>query len=142
MINHVMVVDHDEISMFITKHKIIKTGFAKNIISMSKSTKALDYFEYVSSNPEGIIPELIFLDLSMPVMNGWEFVKLFTKHFLPLFPSTKICITSFLNPSEEVKAIVHPCVINFINKPLSLHVLEGLKDHELLRRYFMEVSVK
>ncbi|GAB3163622.1 response regulator [Telluribacter humicola] len=137
-----MVVDHDEISLFITKHKITKTGFAKNIISMTKSTKALDYFDFLASNQEKVVPDLIFHDLSMPVIDGWEFVKLFTKYFLPLFPSTKICITSFLNPSEEVKAIVHPCVINFINKPLSLHVLEDLKKHEALRHYFKEIPAR
>ncbi|GAB3181757.1 response regulator [Telluribacter humicola] len=139
MLNNVLVIDDDETSIFVTKHRIIKSGFAKNVLSFTYSHQAISYLEQLPSLTDAA-PDMIFLDLNMPFMNGWKFLDLFTQHFLPRFPTTTVCILSSLIPSEEVKSTIPPYVIAFINKPLSTPDLEALINHENLESYFRSTS--
>ena len=85
------------------------------------------------------LPELIFLDLNMPMMDGWEFLKLFEEKYAPLFPNTKVIIlSSTVNPLDWEKSKEHQVVIGFEKKPLSVETLDNLKQSEVLKQFFDE----
>jgi len=73
------------------------------------------------------LPELIFLDINMPIMNGWEFLELLTGRGANKTPKIYM-LTSSISPDDIKKSEDHPMVTNYITKPLSLAKLQSIKD--------------
>ena len=71
---NVLVVDDDGIYQFTTKKTLEATGFANNIFICSNGREAIELIQSNIKNDPGI-PDVIFLDVNMPVMNGWDFLK-------------------------------------------------------------------
>lgn len=68
---------------------------------------------------EGKIPDRVFLDINMPLMDGWEFLEILTEETEHKKINTKISmLTSSLFPEDEAKALNYEYVDNYINKPL------------------------
>lgn len=136
MIKNLLVIDDDEINLFIVNQFIAKHQFAEHVINLRNGKEAIDYFEALVET-RGTPPELIFLDLYMPIMTGWEFLDDYSCRFEPLFPATRICVLSnSLMMEDQLKAMSYTCCISFITKPLSAVRLISLKKYEALRQYF------
>ena len=69
------------------------------------------------------------LDLNMPVMGGWEFLDLFSKNDYPvIFKNCKVIVlSSTIDPDDIKKARTYPMVHDFLSKPITKEMLEGLK---------------
>jgi CheY-like chemotaxis protein len=73
----------------------------------------------------------------MPMMDGWEFLKLFKEKYAQQFPETKVIIlSSTVNPLDWEKSKEHDLVIGFEKKPLSVETLDRLKQTEVLKQFF------
>ena len=74
-------------------------------------------------------PELVLLDLNMPIMNGWELLdKYLELEFNLIFTKTKfIVLSSTIDPSDIEKSKSYPMVIDFISKPITKDILAELK---------------
>ena len=140
MISKVLCVDDDTISLTISQLLLKRTGFAAEVDTVIDGSEALEYFEDLfANNPDPVknAPELILLDINMPVMNGWEFLQEYTPHYLDRLSNTRIIIlSSTIDPEDFALAKQYPVVMQFISKPLSIEHLEELKSSEFLKEYF------
>jgi CheY-like chemotaxis protein len=110
---------------------IKKNSFATEIASAMNGQQGIDYYKTLLNSPEADksnYPNLIFLDLNMPIMNGWEFLDEFVKTYYVQFPKTKVVIlTSSIDPKDEERASEYSIAIDFLSKPLTGTMLNDLR---------------
>lgn len=119
----VLLIDDSYIDNLISRKILQSSKFAENIIVKDSSQKAVEYIRESFANGHQI-PEIIFLDLRMPDMSGFEFLK--TLDTIPeLNPEViKIYVlSSSLDPKDFQRIKENKLVSNFIGKPLSKEIL-------------------
>ncbi|MDR7210394.1 response regulator [Flavobacterium piscis] len=130
MLEQILCIDDDPITLMLCKKVIEKASFSTEIITAQNGEEALRFFnELKYSKNKAKKPQLIFLDLNMPVMGGWEFLDHFTSVDYEEFNSISIIVlSSTINPEDLAKAKKYPVVIDFLSKPISKSMLEYLKN--------------
>ena len=131
-LNCILLIDDDEPTNFLNRLTIEQSGCVRHIRIAQSGQEALDYLQYCG--PEGSPrPDLIFLDINMPAMDGWEFLERYR-----ILPSDRkaaivlIMLTTSLNPDDELRTQEIPEIAGFENKPLSQERL-----NLLLEKYFV-----
>lgn len=126
---NVLCIDDDPITLMLCKKVLEKVNFASSIYSVKNGEEALEFFTNMKSDNEVNKIDIVFLDLNMPIMNGWEFLDEYTKiGFDTLFNNTKfIVLSSTIDPKDINKSKTYSKVINFISKPITKELLEKLK---------------
>lgn len=121
---NLLVIDDDEINIFITKKIIEKTMFDVNMVSKGNGKLAIEYISSIADNKIEF-PQLILIDINMPVLNGWDFIEAYEK--LNITPEVEIYIlSSSVYENDIEKAKTYKSVKGFISKPLSLERLSEL----------------
>ena len=132
MLDLILCVDDDPITLMLCKKVICKTTFSNEIITAQNGEEALKYFDSIKLNDTESQkqPQLIFLDLNMPVMGGWEFLDSFcTSNYSAFNTTTKVVIlSSTIDPEDLEKAKKYPMVIDFLSKPITLSMLDYLSN--------------
>lgn len=106
-----LIVDDDEIFLFTATYVLNKAYPGINIITSRNGEEALAKLQEVS-------PSALFVDLNMPIMDGWELLERLGKKFdTPPFPI--VIVTSSIDPSDKQKAARHHLKPTFVEKPLS-----------------------
>ncbi|MBM3176850.1 MAG: response regulator [Bacteroidetes bacterium] len=119
-----MLVDDNDTDNFISKRIIEITGFAGRVEAKNSGKVALDYLRE-NQDQVGNIPDVIFLDINMPVVDGFVFLYEFDKFPDLVKNKTKIIILSSSDNKRDIDKIVNNNhVINFITKPLTDTALE------------------
>jgi CheY-like chemotaxis protein len=123
----VLLVEDDPITVLVCDRIIKISDFADKVTSCENGKVAIDHLKKLASE-EGPYPEIIFLDINMPVMNGWDFLEEFEpiKHMFQPFPSIYI-LSSTVDPEDYKKAKSFSIVKDFISKPMSKEFLEFIK---------------
>jgi CheY-like chemotaxis protein len=120
-----LLIDDDSTSVFLTELLLKREQFADAPRSFNSAEPALDYL--IEGLPERV-PDIIFLDLNMPVMDGWEFLKALRPHEPVLAGRCHIYIlTSSMAPSDIDRAREFSLVTRLIHKPLNGKVLHGIR---------------
>jgi len=117
-VDNVCIIDDDPIFVYGTKVLLNSNrNFCSNILVYENGQEALDVLQNTLNTNE--FPDVIFLDLNMPVMDGWEFLDEFCK--LPIVDAnTNIYIlSSSVNPLDIEKSKKYSLVKDFISKPLT-----------------------
>lgn len=130
----ILLIDDDEATNYL--HRImIDDAECTEETYVTKNGKAA--LEYLRSSVEGQHPQpdLIFLDINMPIMDGWDFLEEYQK----LDEAQKgkivlIMLTTSVNPDDYEKAKNYPDVAGFKNKPLTVELL-----HEIVENHFKEI---
>lgn len=111
-----MFIDDDEATNFYHRFIVDESDICEKHIFYEKAEDALDYFS--NSISEENIPDVIFLDINMPKIDGWMFLDRYAS--IPMQKSPIIImLTTSLSPSDKEKADKNPLVKAFLNKPLS-----------------------
>jgi CheY-like chemotaxis protein len=133
MLDQILCVDDDPITLMLCKKVIIKSSFSNEIITSQNGEEALSYFNTIkhinNKNKPIPQPQLIFLDLNMPVMGGWEFLDHFNSQEFAEFSTIKVVVlSSTIDPEDLEKSKQYPMVVDFLSKPISQSMLEYLKN--------------
>jgi len=115
----VMLVDDNDTDNFISKRIIEITNFAEEVIVKSSGKSALDYLGDHNEDV-GRLPEIIFLDINMPIVDGFVFLYEFEKFNNVIKDNCKVIILSSSDNKRDIDKIVNnDYVIKFITKPLT-----------------------
>ncbi|PBQ30436.1 hypothetical protein CNR22_01195 [Sphingobacteriaceae bacterium] len=124
-----LIIDDDDIIVFIHERILIDCKFSVVPKSFHSAKQALNYMQTQPAKRY-----LIFLDINMPEMNGWEFMEALTagdldKQFAVLL------VSSSVNVSDHEKSKNYPCVLNYIEKPLDKEKLQTMKESEAFKNF-------
>ena len=128
-----MLVDDNPDDNFFHERVIRKSDAADIVIAKQTAIGALEYLKSRKDNSDAH-PNLIFLDINMPGMNGWEFLEEYYK-LDKQFQSEAIVVmlTTSNNPDDKIKAKLFNGVSDFKTKPLTKEMLE-----EIIDKYFKQ----
>jgi CheY-like chemotaxis protein len=131
--NKVFCIDDDTVALMLYKIMLNKSLFCSEIITALNGQEALNYYSNLlnsaSETEKSEYPRLIFLDLNMPVMGGWEFLDNFSNSFFKHFEETKVIVlSSTIDPEDFEKAKQYPMVIKSLSKPLTRDMLKYIKE--------------
>lgn len=123
------IIDDDPIFIYGTKRIMKDLDFCDTVIVYNNGQEAYEGLREVSEQGKKI-PQVIFLDLNMPIMNGWEFLDMFTKLPSNNSETTVIyIISSSVDPRDLERVKSYTLVHNYILKPITPNDLENvLKD--------------
>ncbi len=121
-----IIIDDDPISILVCETLLKKTSFAEKVISFKSGEEALEFFRghYGAGKP---MPDYIFLDVIMPVMDGWDFLK--TYQLMDTLPERKphiLMLSAAFDPAEKSRAAEAEMVLDFIAKPITKDYLYSL----------------
>lgn len=119
----ILLVDDDSVSNFLNK-KILSTLAIMN--DLHTATNGQEAIEFINNNAGSDCPDLIFLDINMPVMDGFQFLEEFQQ-----FPAQQrerieiIVLTSSSNKKDVEKAYQFP-ILGYLNKPLTIENVKSV----------------
>lgn len=123
---NVLIVDDDEINNFIAAKLIKKVNELSSVQTSLNGLEGINYIKSLLDNQEKM-PDVIFLDINMPIMNGWEFLDEYEKIKSLVQKETSIYMLSSSVYNDDIKkAETYTSVKKFISKPLTLEKLENL----------------
>jgi len=133
-LNCVLLIDDDVATNFIHKRIVIKSNQVDHVELKLNGKEALAYLADCGKSEDNPKPNLILLDINMPVMDGWDFVDAYKD----LDPSIKegislVMLTSSPNPDDRIRAEAIPEIASFKNKLMTAEIFV-----DILKEFFPE----
>ena len=119
-------IDDDPIDHFLMKHILRGKNYFDTTTYTIYGSLVLDYIEEHKSEPEKL-PDMIFVDLNMPLFSGWDFLKRMEQmrheisKYIPVF-----VISSSLRPDDKATSSKYSFVQDFISKPVNSQEIERI----------------
>jgi len=126
-VKNLLLIDDSDIDNLVNQRMVEKTKFARNVVIKKSARSGLDYLEKTFTKDKEALPEIIFLDIRMPDMDGFAFLEA----FIGLDPFVVdwckiVLLTSSIDADDYRRAKESPNVIKFVNKPLTEKILLDL----------------
>lgn len=116
-LNSILLIDNDDITTYYNRVVIEDEEITDLIVEKYSAKDAIAYLEE-TINP---IPEIIIVDINMPIMSGWEFIEYIKKNNTRGVDIFKIfMLTASMSPDDEKKAEVYDFICGFLIKPLEV----------------------
>lgn len=112
----ILLIDDQPISNFITKKVLQNSGVKSRVVDF---TDPLEAFKMLNGKHDLIL----FLDLNMPEMNGWEFLEEMQKQNLS---HQTVLLTASTNLEDRERGSTYPCVKGFLTKPLNVKEIQAV----------------
>jgi len=141
-LNCVLLIDDDEPTNFLNQMLLEEAGCSEQVQVVQGGKEALNYLtnsDHAEHHHESFpCPDLIFLDLNMPAMDGWEFLaryrELEKRHKGKVI---LVMLTTSLFPEDKIRAESMPEISGFENKPLTPEIIK-----KVINRYFPEKAAE
>ena len=125
----ICIIDDEEIIQFIVKTIINNLDNEISILSYKNGEEALTSFK---NTDDENLPDIILLDINMPVMGGWQFLDEFIKLKSKIRKKISIYIlSSSTAPGDKIRSKVYKDIIGYINKPIEADTLKKIAQLEL-----------
>ncbi len=120
-----MMIDDEEIDQKTYRRVLNRSGLVEDFLMFTYAEEAL---EYLKSHPE-VKVDVIFLDINMPRMNGFEFLEAASEEFGDDFARmVVVMLTTSIDPMDRKRAQENPLVREFFDKPLTAEHVEQVAD--------------
>ena len=129
---NILLVEDDRATNFINKYVIEKEDCTKHIQVSENGLEALEFLK-LGIKDSHLLPDLILLDINMPIINGWEFLEAYKKLNFDNKIIIIIMLSSSVNPDDRNKAETIKEVSDFLNKPLNKS-----NFNRVLQEYFIK----
>lgn len=124
-VNKTLLIDDSDIDLFIQRRFLEVYNFSNELFVYKSAGLALDWLRTIGDEDP---PELIFLDLNMPEIDGFTFLQKFNELPQKVISNTRIVVLTSSNSSKDREmAFEHKNVVMFITKPLKPSDLEEIK---------------
>ncbi len=125
--NTVMLVDDNDTDNYISQRIMELSGFSDNILTNNNGKAALEYLEQ-HQNDVSKLPDIIFLDISMPIVDGYVFLYEFERYSQTVKDKCKVAIlTSSDNKQDIDRMSGNEFVFKYVIKPITEDVLNEIK---------------
>ncbi|MEI6584483.1 MAG: response regulator [Sediminibacterium sp.] len=119
-LKNVCLIDDDKIYQFTATMILEATGLTNSIAAFLNGKDAIGFLKDPNTAQNSQLPDIIFLDINMPVMNGWEFLEEFQQFSASLSQPIKIyLVSSSVDESDINKSKKYPSVTDYVIKPLN-----------------------
>lgn len=131
-IQQACVIDDDEIYIYLIKKSLAALEIEHSIKAYANGMDAIKGITSLIDQQQPI-PEIIFLDINMPIMDGWEFLKAFKEiqaklpNLIPIY-----IISSSIAAEDKEKAKRFPEIVGYLSKPVELETLASIIQQEEL----------
>ena len=118
-LTNILLVDDDKLFVFLTKKTIEITNLPTRITEFGDGLDAISFLK-AHADDKSALPDIIFLDISMPIMDGWEFLEEYEQIEAQFEKKIKLYMfSSSISPHDMERAKQFSAVLDFIIKPLS-----------------------
>ncbi|MCH9661440.1 MAG: response regulator [Bacteroidetes bacterium] len=127
------IIDDDDVYINLIKKIIDIKRLSENLLVFKNGQEALNYFTPIMEHSsEDSFPEIILLDLNMPIMDGWKFLETFTKIKTGKdFKTTLYIVSSSINPFDLERAKEFSMVTDYLIKPVDINEFEAIFNKQL-----------
>ena len=124
--DRVLLIDDNDIDNFINERMITTNFFSNRVIVKNSGESALNYLKE-NAGEDANLPQIIFLDLNMPIMDGFAFLAEYEKLPDAVIKNSKVIVlSSSISPEDINRASTNPLVVKYVNKPLNEKYLAAI----------------
>ena len=119
-VQHIVLVDDEDDCNFVTKLVLKRAGYSGRVTCYTSAAEALDHFRRGED-----LPDLLFVDINMPAVSGFEFLAICeTEGLLPNDLTSVVMFSSSNRPSDLERALSFRSVMGYVEKALSVESFE------------------